>query len=264
MRLAIAGKGGAGKTTISATLARLEARAGREVVAIDADSNPNLSTALGVAVDPATTATFLPFRLVSRRPEGPRLNLAVEEVLNRYAVPAPDGVRLSVMGMPDHADTGCLCSAHATVSALLSDLGERDDIVTIIDLEGTPEHLSRGTARHADVLLLVAEPYFRSLETVRRLATLASELPIPCVAVVANKIRSDTDLEVTQEFCARHGLEVLGAVPWDTSVTDADSMRTPLIELAPDGPVVAAVSALAEQVHRAARAALALSTPGAH
>ncbi|MDQ4130553.1 MAG: AAA family ATPase [Actinomycetota bacterium] len=184
MRVAIAGKGGAGKTTLSASLARLAGRSGTPVVAIDADSNPNLMAALGVDRDRAAAASALAPSIVSRRFGGPALSEPLESVLDRFAVSGPDGVRVALMGMPAHADQGCLCGAHATVSAVLDDLGSHPELLTIVDLEASPEHLSRGTARHVDALLLVTEPYYRSLETVRRLASLASELPIPRVAVV--------------------------------------------------------------------------------
>lgn len=229
MIVAVAGKGGAGKTTISATLTRLLARAGRRVVAIDADSNPNLSVALGMR-ERAATADWLPETLVSRKLTGPALVAPVDEVLRRYAVAGPDGVQLLLMGMPEHAEQGCLCGGHATVSALLSDLGADPDVVAVVDMEASPEHLSRGTARHADLLLLVAEPYFRSLEAVRRQAELAAELPIGRVEVVANKIRRPADAEAIGAFCDRHGLHMVGEVPWSDAVTVADGRTTPLID----------------------------------
>lgn len=233
--VAVAGKGGAGKTTISATLTRLLARDGRRVVAIDADSNPNLAVALGIR-EQAADAEWLPETLVSRKITGPALVLPVDEVLTRYAIAGPDGARLLLMGMPEHAEQGCLCGGHATVSALLSDLGADPDVVGIVDMEASPEHLARGTARNADLLLLVAEPYFRSLESVRRQAQLAAELPIGRVEVVANKIRSPQDIEAIDEFCARHGLRLVGEVPWSDAVTRADARAVPLIDAGdPDG-----------------------------
>lgn len=249
MRLALAGKGGVGKTTLSATLARLVARHGVPVVAIDADSNPNLAAALGVDPDALSDHGFLPVGLVSRKPDGPALTEPVEAVLDAHAFDAPDGVRLLRMGQPEHADEGCLCSAHATVSAVLSDLGRRDGALTLMDLEASPEHLSRGTARHADVLVLVTEPYYRSLETVRRLAVLAAELRIPTVTVLANKVRSDDDRDAVAEFCERHDLTFAGSVPWSEAALDADVRRQPLLDADPDGVVVTALHRLAEELH---------------
>lgn len=246
MRLAIAGKGGAGKTTISATLARLAAREGRPVVTIDADSNPNLGVALGVEDGDPSAATPLPTTLVSRRLDGPSLTSPVDEVVAAYGISGPDGVRLMHLGMPTHAEEGCMCSAHATVGALLGDLGTWAEALTIVDLEASPEHLSRGTARHVDALLLVAEPYYRALETVRRMAALAAELPIPRVAVVANKVRSTTDAEAVEAFCAQHGFEAVGAIPWSATVLDADAAQTPLSEQ--DDAVVEAIRELGDRL----------------
>ena len=246
MRIAVAGKGGAGKTTTAATLALLAARSGRDVICIDADSNPNLAVALGV--EGPDGAPVLPVALVSRRLDGgPALTVPVDEVLASHTVAGPDGIRLTSMGRPGHAEEGCMCSAHGVVRAALADLGAPERVV-VLDLEASPEHFSRGTARHVDVLLLVAEPYFRSLETVRRMAQLAGELPIGRVGVLATKIRDEQDRLVIDEFCARHDLELLGRVPFDTAVLDADRDRTPLVSAAPSSEVVAAYRALLDEV----------------
>ncbi|HWG72920.1 MAG TPA: AAA family ATPase [Acidimicrobiales bacterium] len=250
MRVALAGKGGAGKTTISATLARLEARRGSAVVAIDADSNPNLGVALGFDPEEANRATSLPFALVSRRIDGPALTSSVASVLEGHALLGPDGVRLVLMGGVGHAEEGCLCSAHATVAALLADIGDTTDSVAVIDLEASPEHLARGTVRNADVLLLVTEPYYRSLEATRRQAELAAGLPISRILVVANKLRSADDAAAVGEFCERHGLEVIAEVPWGDEVGAGDRATLPLIDAAPDGNVVAAVTVLAERLRK--------------
>lgn len=252
MRIGVAGKGGAGKTTIAATLARVEARRGDPVIAVDADSNPNLAAALGIRDGAAAAARPLPTSLVARRLRGPALTVPVEEILDGHATPGPDGVRLLLMGMPAHAEEGCLCAAHATVSALLGDLGDRPDIMTVVDMEASPEHLSRGTTRHADVLLLVAEPYYRSLETIRRLAALAAELPIPRVAVVANKVRSAAEAEAMMEFCQRHQLELVAEVPWNDEVVEADRAGVPLLDAAPHGSTIAAISQLASRLRAGA------------
>lgn len=242
MRLAVAGKGGAGKTTMSATMARLAAADGRCVVAVDADANPNLAAALGMPVELAAAAPVPP-ALVSHRPGGRGLVEPVDAVLAAHAAVGPGGVRLVGMGAPAHADEGCLCAAHAVVSALLEDLGEPGRFV-VVDMEASPEHLSRGTVRHADVVLLVAEPYYRSLETVRRLAVLAAELPVPRVAVVANKVRTAGDAQAVAEFCARHGLQLAGAVPWSDEVGLADRARVPLVDWPGGDDVVDAVRRL--------------------
>jgi len=256
VRIAVAGKGGAGKTTFSATLSRLLARAGHRVLVIDADSNPNVAVALGIERDRAAAIPMLPHTLVSRRLDGPRLLEPVDTIGERYGAIGPDGVAVVHMAMPAHADEGCLCSAHATVSAILSDSapaagngnGGGATQITIVDLEASPEHFGRGTTRHVDVLFLVVEPYYRSLETARRMSGLAAELPIGHVGVVGNKLRSEDDGDAVEAFCERHGLPLDGRLPWSTQVLDADKAGIPLLDFDVDDPVVHAVSSLASMV----------------
>ena len=111
LRLAIAGKGGSGKTTISGTLARLLAQQGRRVLAVDADTNPNLSVTLGVPADRATRITSLPRSLMERQtqPDGTVKPVFVGDalqVVEDYGADAPDGVRLLVMGAVGHGGAG--------------------------------------------------------------------------------------------------------------------------------------------------------------
>ncbi len=252
LRVAVAGKGGAGKTTLSSTLARLFARQGRDVIVVDGDSNPNVATALGIGRERAEAIEPLPMGLVSRNLKGnAALKEPVMDIVTRYGGLAPDNVHVLKMAMPAHADEGCLCSAHATVSALLADIEELENTVSILDLEASPEHLSRGTTRHVDALLLVVEPYYRSFETAKRMAALASELPIPRVGVVANKLRSPDDASAIAEYCERHGLTLEGELPWSTLVLDADKAEIPLIDFDPTSPVIAAVSKLADKLLQA-------------
>jgi CO dehydrogenase maturation factor len=249
LRVAVAGKGGAGKTTLSSTLARLFAREGHDVIVVDGDSNPNVATALGIDREHAEAIQPLPMGLVSRNLKGnAALKEPVMDIVTRYGGLAPDNVHVLKMAMPAHADEGCLCSAHATVSALLADTTAELDVVTVLDLEASPEHFSRGTTRHVDALLFVVEPYYRSMETARRMGELAAELPIPRVGVVANKLRSPSDDEALTEFFANHHMTVEGRVPWSDAVLDADKAGTPLLDFDPDGPVVRAVAELAERL----------------
>jgi CO dehydrogenase maturation factor len=239
MRIAIAGKGGAGKTTFAAATARLLARGGAQVVAIDADTNPNLAAAMGFDLEQVAGVPILPTTIVSRRLDGSAaLRVPLDSVLHDHSTVGPDGVRLIRMGMPDHAQEGCLCSAHAAGSALFADLGSRPDTWTIMDLEASPEHLSRGTARHADALILVAEPYFRSLEAVRLQARLAAELPGVVIGAIANKLRTPGDAEAVSEFIDGLGIPLWGSVPWSDDVTHADRDRLSLLDAAPTSSAV--------------------------
>ncbi|MGH9226532.1 MAG: AAA family ATPase [Acidimicrobiales bacterium] len=248
LRIAVAGKGGAGKTTLSATLSRLLARRGRDVIVIDGDSNPNSAVALGVDRALAESQQPLPITLVSRKMGGPALKDPVDQVLAEHSIPAPDHVRVLMMCMPKHADEGCLCTSHATVAGLMNDMAEREDSVVVLDLEASPEHLSRGTTRNVDALFLVVEPYYRSYETAKRMAALAAELPIKRVAVVANKLRNANDAEAIREFCEMNKLNLDGELPWSEAAINADKAGIPVLDYEPTDPFVAAVAKVADKL----------------
>ena len=122
----------------------------------------------------------------------------------------------------------------------------RPDDVTILDTEASIEHMTRGTVRTSDAVLLVTEPYFRSLETTGRLAPLAQELGIPHIWAVANKVRTASDEAAIREYCTRHGIELLAVVPFDPRVTEADNAGVAVLDHAPDGPAVSAATLLAQ------------------
>lgn len=124
--------------------------------------------------------------------------------------------------------------------------------LAVVDLEAGLEHLSRGTARHVDTLLIVAEPYFKSLETAQRSFALARDLEIAAIAMVANKIRTPRDEETVREFAGRHGMEIAAVVPFDPAVVEADERGVALIEHRPEAPSVAAIRSLADRLHVAA------------
>src|SRR5436189_137707 len=104
---------------------------------------------------------------------------------------------------------------HATVRSVIEAASDRSEDVCILDTEASPEHLSRGTARYADAMLCVVEPYFKSLETGRRMAALAKDLGLEQVALVANKVRDERELEAVKQFAAQNNLEIAGVVPFD-------------------------------------------------
>lgn len=254
MRIAIAGKGGSGKTTLAGTLARLLARRGHRVVAIDGDTNPNLAQTLGVA--PGVQLVELPADLLVRRENEDgttrtEISLPVEEVLTRYALPGPDGIQLLVMGKVEHAGLGCKCRAHSIARNLLGDLlayrnGAGD---VVVDMEAGLEHLSRGTTRHVDTLLAVAEPYYRSLETARRVYELATELGIARVRLIANKVRGDADADALRDFADRHGLVIAGEIPFDEAVVEADRRARPVVDVGGEqAPAVRALLRLADEL----------------
>ena len=247
MKLAVAGKGGSGKTSISGTMARVLARQGHDVLAIDADSNPNLALTLGIPAEQINDVPTLPSGLIQRADEGFELTQDFEEVRRTHSIDGPDGVTLLVMANPQHAGTGCLCSMHATVRTLIGAASDTAGDV-ILDTEASPEHLSRGTARYADAMICVVEPWFKSLETGRRMAVLGKDLGLGDVKLVANKIRDERELDAVRQFAAQHDLEIAGVIPFDERLVDAERARTAPLDFAPDAPAVTAIAEMAQRL----------------
>jgi CO dehydrogenase maturation factor len=134
------------------------------------------------------------------------------------------------------------------VRGVLNGLVAETSRTAVVDLEAGLEHLSRGTARHVDTLLIVGEPYFKSLETAGRSFALAKDLGIKQIRMVANKVRTPRDEETVRDFAIRHGLPVEGVVPFDDAVLAADERGVALIEYQPAAPSVAAIRRLADGV----------------
>ncbi|MDQ3647096.1 MAG: hypothetical protein M3433_00645 [Actinomycetota bacterium] len=122
---------------------------------------------------------------------------------------------------------------------------ERHEDFCLLDTEASPEHLSRGTAQYADAMLLVVEPYFKSLETGRRMAALAKDLGLERVALIANKMRGESDLEAVREFAEKHELEVGGIIPYDDLMPAAERAGSSPLDFAPEGPAVTAIHQIA-------------------
>lgn len=250
MKLAIAGKGGSGKTSISGTMARVLGRNGHRVLAIDGDSNPNLALTLGIPAERINDVPTLPRDLLRRGADGPELTKTFEEVRSSHSLEGPDNTTLLVMAhpAPEEAGTGCLCSMHATVRTLIGASGDEAQDVTILDTEASPEQFSRGTTQHADGVLTVVEPYYKSMETGRRMAALALDLGIPEIGIVANKVRDDHELEAVQEFAEANGLRIAGVVPFDGNMQEAERERRSPFDFNADAPAVGAINDLIDGV----------------
>lgn len=141
-----------------------------------------------------------------------------------------------------------MCSAHSTVRGLLGGLPAEAGTI-VVDLEASPEHLTRATIEHVDLLAIVAEPYFKSLETARRYHALATDLGIPRVGLVGNRV--DPADDVVAEYAAERGFEYLGAIPFDAAFPEAERLRMAPIDHEPGSPGVAAIGALAERIEAA-------------
>lgn len=123
-----------------------------------------------------------------------------------------------------------MCRAHAAVRHLVGGMLREESVVTIVDMEAGLEHLSRGTGRHVDTLVVMVEPYYRALETARRTAELGRELGIDRVFGLANKLRDDSDREVVSRYAASHGLDLVGDIPYDDDLRRAEQRRVAPLE----------------------------------
>ena len=147
-----------------------------------------------------------------------------------------------------------MCAAHATVRGLLGEIVTRagHDRDIVVDMEAGLEHLSRGTGRHLSSFVAVLEPYYRSMETGRRVAELARELGIADVVAVANKVRDEGDRRAIAEFCAARGLRLVGEIPYDATLVEAERSGEAPVDFDPAGPAVAAIRRLAGALASAA------------
>lgn len=146
-----------------------------------------------------------------------------------------------------------MCRTHATVRSLIGALVGAVAQTTVADMEAGLEHLSRGTPRHVDTILTVVEPYFKSLETGRKICELAKELGVPNVYVVANKVQGSLDGSAIRAFCERHGLDLIAVVPYDEAFVEADRLGRAPLDVAPDAPGIREIMQVAEKLEDGAR-----------
>lgn len=227
MKIAVSGKGGVGKTTFSALLARNLAERGRGVLAVDADPDANLGQALGFPdyekIVPVSDMKDLIAERTGSQGESIgqffKLNPTVNDLPERLSV-EHDGVRLMVMGTVKKGGSGCICPASTMLKALMSHMVLLGKEVLILDMEAGLEHLGRGTSRGVDFLVVVVEPGRRSIDTAGTIKRLAGDLGVQRILLVGNKIRGEKDREFLQKSLA--DFEFLGFMEYDQDVIEAD------------------------------------------
>ena len=227
LKLAISGKGGVGKTTVSAMIARLLAVRGKRVFAIDADPVTNLAASLGIPEDPPITPIVDLRDLIAERTGVEpgtyggvfKLNPKVDDLPERFSRER-DGVRLLVTGTINEGGTGCFCPESAVLRALMQHMILYRDDVVVMDMEAGVEHIGRATTKAVDRLIVVVDPGKRSQSAAHRIKQLASDIGLEKISIIANRVSDESEAGSIREYLA--DFDFLGAIPYDESIISAD------------------------------------------
>jgi CO dehydrogenase maturation factor len=241
MKLAITGKGGVGKTTLTALLAQVYADQGRDVLAVDADPSPCLAGALGFPdelrekLSPIAEMDALIEERTGAKPGTVggffTLNPRVDDIPERFAV-KHRGVRLLEMGSVDLGGSGCICPESAMLKTLFTHLLFRKDDVLLLDMYAGVEHLGRATVDFVDAMVVVVEPTRRSLGTAAQIKKLANDIGLQRLYLVGNKVRNEEESKFLE--AETPGLPVLGFLPADLKVQEADRLGIPVYDHVPE------------------------------
>ena len=213
LKVAVAGKGGSGKTTVSALLSSLLARSGEKVLLVDLDSDPNLASAVGVDARQARPLVHRGDLVAERTGSSGQpggffiLNPTVSDLVDRFAIPCAGGIALLPVGTIENAGEGCFCPQAAFVKALVRRIVLAEGESVVLDLEAGLEPFGRSAVEGMDLLLVVVEPGMRSVETAKRIATLSAGLGIRRIGIVANKVHPG-NLPALEERLREAGLPV--------------------------------------------------------
>jgi CO dehydrogenase maturation factor len=240
MKIAITGKGGVGKTTLTALLAQSYADQGRQVLAVDADPSPCLAGALGFpeelsgALHPISEMDELIYERTGAR-KGQvggffTINPRVDDLPERFSVLCR-GVRLLKMGAVETGGSGCICPEAALLKTLFTHLLFRNDEVLLLDMYAGVEHLGRATVDFVDAMVIVVEPTRRSLGTAAQIKKLANDIGLTRLFLVGNKVQSAEEAAFLD--AETPGLPVLGYLPADLAVQEADRLNIPVYDHVP-------------------------------
>lgn len=223
VKIAVSGKGGVGKTSVSASLAKLFAREGRRVYAVDADPDASLGLALGIPDD--VLAKVIPLidmeEVIKKKNSGGglfySLNPEVDDILDEYSI-SVGNIRFLRMGAVKPGGSACYCRENSFLFSVIDALILDKDDVVILDMGAGIEHLTRGTSKGVDLMIVVTEPSKTSVQTARVVMQLAKDLGIEVTKIIANKIRSPKEEAFIQEqFTAQ---ELLGVIRFDDDLLD--------------------------------------------
>lgn len=240
MKLAITGKGGVGKTTLTALLAQAYADAGRQVLAVDADPSPCLAGALGFPDEVrAKLAPIAEMDALIEERTGAKpgtvggfftINPRVDDIPERFSV-THRGVKLLEMGSVDLGGSGCICPESAMLKTLFTHLLFRNDDILLLDMYAGVEHLGRATVDFVDAMIVVVEPTRRSLGTAAQIKKLANDIKLTRLYLVGNKVRNEDESKFLE--AETPGMPVLGFLPADLKVQEADRLGIPVYDHVP-------------------------------
>lgn len=229
LKLAIGGKGGVGKTTVTSLIARSIAALDKstKVIAIDADPVANLAAGLGIDESrPITPISELSDLIAERTGATPgtmggffTLNPKVDDIPDRFSI-EKDGVKLLVMGTVQQGGSGCICPESTILKALMNHLVLARNEVVVMDMEAGVEHLGRATSGSVDALIVIVNPGKRSRVAADKIRKLGRDIGIKNIVVVGNRVKSEQDRQLIKE--SMPGYEILGFIPEMEEIVNAD------------------------------------------